>query len=450
MLAFLERCCRYPVLRHLLLPCIGMAVGMVALAYVALAQMHAKLPLADDFYSFYASAERVSQGQSPYWPLLPRRHPGDPCHPTGPLALDLASMPVADLTPAQALVCRAPNLNPPVLAVLSQPLAWMPPGLAANVWMGLGLTAMAIALWWLSRALWPAAGRPVRLWAMLVLGLLMWFPTWLSAMVGQVTLVLSLPLVGAWLALRRGSPWLAGGLIGLLCGVKLFFGLLVAGLLLMRMWRAAASAILTLVALCVLGGWATTGWSAYRDYAQALEAVIWLTNNFNGSLHGYVARFFIEPDRLFWNVVPREAKALSWALAAGVAGVWWHGLRAASARTLARADLLFTLTVPAMLLINPLGWVYYFPWLILPVCLVWRASEGQPDRGTVLAALALLVALAAVPRSLMSHPPFLLSEWLIDWGGYTCLLLLALALGWLARRRIGHQGGIERPAGVAA
>lgn len=434
------------LLRWLFLPVLGMWLGVLAVAYGALAHMHAKLPLADDFYSFYVSAERVAQGRSPYWPLLPRRQETDPCHAQGALAFELASIPAAELTPETALLCRAPNLNPPILAVLSQPLASLGPGLAANVWMALGLVSLAGAMWSMSRALWPDARAPLKVWAALSLAVLSWFPSWLAVLVGQVTWVLSWPLVLSWLALRRGRWGQAGVWIGLLCSIKLFFGLLPLGLLLMRQWRVVAVALVTGLLLWAWGAWGSSGWGAYRDYAASLDAVIWLSNNFNASVHGYVSRFFVDPDRVFWTVLPREAKLGAWLACGLVAALWWRGLSGgralADARTrpaaaadtcAAQADLLFMFSLPAMLLISPLGWVYYFPWLVLPLALVWRAAAGHPARRQVGAVLVLLLSLAAVPRSLMSHPPARLEEWLLDWGGYTYLLLLALGLAWWAR-----------------
>lgn len=451
MSAFAER----RILRWLALPVLGMWLGVLAVAYGALAQMHTRLPLADDFYSFYVSAQRVTQGQSPYWPLLPRRQEADPCHALGALAFELASVPVAELTPELALMCRAPNLNPPILAVLSQPLAWVGPGPAANLWMALGLVSLAGALWSMSRALWPASPAPVKLCAGLWLAVLSWFPSWLSVLVGQVTLVLSWPLVLSWLALRQGRWGRAGALIGLLCSIKLFFGLLPLGLLLMRQWRALAVTVVTGLLLAAWGAWGSSGWGAYRDYAASLDAVIWVSNNFNASLHGYVSRFFVDPDKVFWAAVPREARGLSWLACCGVAGLWWRGVSGGRARLDARlgpagpsgaraaqADLLFTLSLPAMLLISPLGWVYYFPWLVLPLALVWQAAAAHPARRQVGAVLILLVSLAAVPRSLMSHPPLRWEEWLLDWGGYTYLLLLALGLAWWARGDAARRGAV--------
>ncbi|HLG51837.1 MAG TPA: glycosyltransferase 87 family protein, partial [Chloroflexota bacterium] len=56
--------------------------------------------------------------------------------------------------------------------------------------------------------------------------LLLCFPLWEQCRLGQLTLILSLLISGAWAAERSGYPRLAGVLLGTAASVKLFPGYL--------------------------------------------------------------------------------------------------------------------------------------------------------------------------------------------------------------------------------
>jgi len=395
-------------------------------------------PGSNDFGSLYLSAWRVAHGDTPYWPydqVVPEQHP---CHWRHAVQIELASLP-ADATPmALSWLCRPPNLNPPVLSVLMVPLTWLTPAGAYVAWSCLSVFSVVWAVALLLRA-WPATcgwsqARSLAWVAAGALGVLAWFPAVASFTFGQVTLPLCGPLVWAWASLRQGHAVRAGACLGLLMGLKLFMGLFLFSLLCVRQWRAAGAAMLVACATLAVGAMAG-GWPAYEAYFDGLARVNWLAANWNGSVQGYVSRFLGGSQNVPLVDAPGWARGVSAVICLGL--LVWLGHRLASLpRCLPAvrsagprlADAVFVLTVPAMLLLSPLGWLYYFPFLVLPGALVWL--HGGPQARQLRSVLLLVVSLSAIPRD-YAMPNFVNEPWtwVLDWGFYTYALLLMVGCG---------------------
>jgi hypothetical protein len=55
--------------------------------------------------------------------------------------------------------------------------------------------------------------------------------------------------------------------------------------------------------------------------------------------------------------------------------------------------MLFLVAIPATVLISPLGWLYYLPWLFICAAIAWQMSAGQASgRAFRLAFMAPLLA----------------------------------------------------------
>lgn len=429
-----------------------MALAFILGAFLALGLLYdvaalrgqLQSPGSNDFGSLYLSAWRVAHGETPYWPYdqaLPEQHP---CHWRHAVQIELVSLPPGTTPTALTMLCRPPNLNPPVLSVLMVPLTWLTPAGAFLGWSCLSVLSVAWAVAVLLRASpatrrWHAARRLVWV-AAGTLGTLAWFPAVASFTFGQVTLPLCGPLVWAWASLRRGRAVRAGACLGLLMGIKLFMGLFLFSLLCARQWRAAGAAALAACATLALGAVAG-GWPAHEAYLDGLARVNWLAANWNGSIQGFVSRFLGGSQNVPWVEAPAWARGVSLALCGGLL-VWLGRQLAALQRGVSvqpagqrrLTDAVFMLTVPVMLLLSPLGWLYYFPFLALPAALVWLRAGAQPRTPRLV--LLCVVSLCAIPRDYLM-PNFVNDPWtwVLDWGFYTYALLAMLGCAATVLRR---------------
>lgn len=376
-------------------------------------------PPSSDFYKFYLSGERLAKGQSIYWVIPPRIQVGDPCHPD---ALRESGQPNTlhdgPLRLGGKLPCLAPNLNPPFFMVLIAPLATLDYAQAWWAWSVLSMGCLAFSLWLMSGVLVHNRASRVML-CTTALGLLMaYHPVYINFVLGQVGTLLLLPLTLSWLALRQGKALRAGAWLGLATGLKPFLLIFLLPLLLTRQWRASAAMLVTLLGTAVTG-WLWLGSETYVHYQLVASHVTWTTSNWNGSIVGFVDRAFSGQDPAVWPSAKWVAKALGMTLSAAV--VWlmcWALRRGASSSAHATperiADQVFMLTLPASVLVSPLGWLYYLPWLLICSVVLWQWSYGQPDgRAWRLAWIAALLATLA-PIEMKSVPtPKHPTEW---WG----------------------------------
>jgi Glycosyltransferase family 87 len=160
------------------------------------------------------------------------------------------------------------NLDPPLLAVLLLPLAWLAPLTAYHLFALLNLVLMVGSV--------IAVAERVRLrpgWAMAaVAALLASSPLHGTLALGQVYGLLTAALTVAWLAERRGRAVLAGVAIGLAIALKPSLLPLLAWPVLRRRWEMLAAAIAAATAATGVGALAA-GWGATVEWFGVLHAV---------------------------------------------------------------------------------------------------------------------------------------------------------------------------------
>jgi hypothetical protein len=154
----------------------------------------------------------------------------------------------------------SPYLNPPALAWLGTPFLILPFHAAIVVWTAL-IVVGALLAWWLVA---PGAGWTRAAHLALYVGL---FPTAFGLMVGQPVALVAAAVAGAWWLAERDRP-VAAGIVLSLVAIKPQLALLVPLCLLVagrrRMFAAwlAATAVMVMVALVLLGG---EGLQRYRE-----------------------------------------------------------------------------------------------------------------------------------------------------------------------------------------
>ena len=421
--------CGLGIFRHRksLLLFVGLMLGALLNMYVKEGFERLDFFQSTDLYKFQLSGQRLSAGESMYWAAPAEQAVESNCRKDGQLEAGGASDKSARA--GEPSLCLHPNLNPPVFGFIALALAALPPSAAWWIWGVASGLASLIALSLIAGTLTTKSPDLVLMTALAWVAFLFYYPSFTAYSLGQVTFFLFLPLVAGWLALRNGQDFVAGAWIGLAASLKPFFGLFLLLFFAGRYWRAVAGFVLVgLVAL--MGGAWLAGVKSYFQYASILSDVTWLSASWNGSIAGFL-------DRIARAAGDTSALRVDWLWSSMkitlVAAVLWISLGAVfKARRLGRAlqsDILFGIAVPAMLLMSPLGWLYYYPFLFLTFYAIVVCSTRLEHAVRYKLLIGVAVALTAIPTPLL--PGYTLSspqEWFWDAGRYTYALLISFGL----------------------
>jgi len=246
---------------------------------------------------------------------------------------------------------------PPFAAVVMVPLALLPGWLAAALWTGASMGALAAVVAVVRREL----GRPAPGWLVALLGggALALEPVWQNLTFGQVNLVLMLAVLVDMV--RPERRW-TGVLVGIAAGVKLTPLVFVVLLMLVGRRMAAGRAAVAFAGTVAIGfvampGAAETYWTdrlvdAGRVGPPALAH--------NQSAYGALTRLLDgTPPTLLWLAV---AGPLSLAVLLVGAGWWRHGDRVLGT----------CLAALAMLLLSPISWSHHWVWGVPVALTLWE------------------------------------------------------------------------------
>lgn len=420
--------------------CLLLAVALILLFLIWLVHLYAtdlltaiEYPEITDFYKFYLSGERLNQGLSMYWMLPPHLLPGDPCFPGVPAQQELKQ--IYGLTD-----CLHPNLNPPFFAVIAWPIAQLGFATSLIIWSLASVVGGLISIIVMTRIFVRVKKIILPYAALAGIIFFAYFPTYINISYGQLTLIMLPLVVFSWSALRDGRELQAGFWLGLAASLKPFFGLFLFTFLIARYWRAAAWCVFTGSVAAALG-LLLVGWDDHLDYFHVASDVTWLAVSWNGSFAGYFSRIFGGGENIPWLYAKDLGRLLTtfsslWIL--GLVAILLYRVRGWHRSD--RVDVLFALTLPAMLMISPLGWLYYFPFLVIGFVVVWRLSAESACKRIWKAILLGVVFVTAIPRALESassmNSPY---SWFF--GGaiyhYALLVLMVVTAGvvWQASRR---------------
>ncbi len=206
---------------------------------------------------------------------------------------------------------------------------------------------------------------------------------------GQINIYLALLVAVDLLVLgRRGSRWTGVG-IGLATAIKLTPGIFIVYLLVIGRWRAALTAIGTVIAanLVSLVIAPAETWKYFTALVWETSRVGFLDTTINQSVNGLIARLDspLAPSRLPWLLL---------VIAVAVIG-FWRARRAALG-----GDELAGLTLAGLVgvLVSPVSWVHHIIW-IFPAMLIIATRL----RSTIGALAADDSGYASVDRALMGR-----------------------------------------------
>jgi hypothetical protein len=363
--------------------------------------------------------------------------------------------------------------NPPIMAVLLEPLAKLPPLAAALVWFYLKVGFTLLALFWIFRLV-EDLDRPFPPWACAVVGMLSLKPIVDDLNHGNVNLFILFLVVGALTAYRKRRDLLAGAVLGLAIACKVTPALFVPYFLWKRSWRVLAGVVLGL-GLFLYPGMVPSlrlGYSGNQQFLASWYGVMVhpflvegkvTSEHHNQSLPGVVARLAThKPSFTVWehrainvptrfdNFVSLSDAQARW-LVKGCMGLFallvvWCCRTPTSPRQGWRLAAEYSLVVLGMLLFSERTWKHHCVTLALPFAvLCYHIAVCRPParlRAYLLGSLVVVALLMAVPglsagkedgHAVTAASPGLakLAE---VYGAYTlaCLVLLA-ALAVLLR-----------------
>ncbi len=308
-----------------------------------------------DYSCFYSGAKALLQGENPYQTLF---------------ATYLPSVPKVSL-----------NVNPPIVLMLFIPFSMMNYSESLILWSVmsfiLGLIAVSVTF---SLAFKPVFLKRHR--AALYLFYLAFYPTLINTAIGQLgSLVTFFIMLGYYFYIKKKDV-LAAMMWGIIIGMKLFPGLLFFYALKQRRYKVIGIMFATVV-VTILIPWLAYGGQIYTNYLSMLSHLAWYGDNWNASINGFLFRILTTAHSTQAHLLLVKFLYIGFFLGS----LFWY-LKKISSSTFSPENkhLTFSLTLVMMLLMSPYGWMYYFPLLILPLCLTWsEASAPITDKKWVFA-----------------------------------------------------------------
>ena len=364
--------------------------------------------------------------------------------------------------------------NPPIMAVLLEPLAWLPPVPAAMTWFACEVAFAGLALFWVIRLVEQGTPMPNWAWAIVVLCSLKPIADELAH--GNVNLFILFLVVAALVAHRRGWDLRAGVALALAIACKTTPLLFVPYFAWKRSWRLLAGVVAGM-ALFTYPGIVPSARLGFVENQRQL--VSWFdgmvrpyvlegrvtSSHINQSLPGVVSRlvthstsFTVWVDRVrpvyrydnLLELSPQVAKTITMGFMAGFVAlvVWTCRGRTANAGE-------YALIVLGMLLFSERTWKHHCVVLMLPFAvLVHRLSQSR-ERWALSAILLVALSLTLLPglnpgheRNTVADTPGF-AKMAQVYGAYTAAFLLLLG-GVVVVLRRGHRPmtayAVGRPA----
>ena len=284
-----------------------------------------KVPI--DFSSFYYSALAFGEGGNPYSNLLSTHLPN---------AAYLST-----------------QLNPPFLLLLLQPLTKFSYVHAAMIWwvlsFGMGLLSALLVF----KLLVPKAFLKKN-WPILFFAYLAFFPTLINMIITQIGNFLLFFLIAGYYCYQKKHDFWAGTLWGIIAAIKLF-----PALLLIMVFKQKRVVVFSVLCVSCMICWLLPYLHhplAAGHYFEMLPKVTWYADSWNASLYGMLFRLFFD------NLI-----VINTLYCLGFIGLLTWFFRHIDSEETPGNHRSFCLTLVMMLLLSPLGWMYYFSLLILPL-----------------------------------------------------------------------------------
>jgi uncharacterized membrane protein SirB2 len=342
--------------------------GVILLAIIILLNFIYPLTLGktnilySDFGKFYHSQQLFIQGKNIYAPIY--------------FVKNKLNTSTTKAKPTHSKVLKlADNLNPPFFTLISFPLAYLSYPHALLLWTLLSILTGALGILLLQQKLDPQNFSPSCA-LLLLIALFSYFPSFVNLQFGQVGLLLLPLLVCGWRTARDGKAISAAIFLSIATSLKPFIGLFLFYFLMRKEWHGLCAFFATLLS-CALIAALFLGADSYVAYYHACQQIKWAASSWNVSFYGFLLRLW---GGLESNVALLPVPGLITYLYPFVAGLFFlaiiHFLRPTiPTKTEQKVDLDFSVIIVGMLLLSPLGWIYYFPLLSIPILILWQFAK---------------------------------------------------------------------------
>jgi hypothetical protein len=210
-------------------------------------------------------------------------------------------------------------------------------------------------------------------------------------------MIITACLVIGWFCLRNYREYTAGFFFAVATLMKLFPGLILLYLLIMKNWRAFFATVSFLAFGLILITF-TIGIDDIRTYAIIMVAKdidVYRGYVFNHSMGGIVSKVFGKRMGWFEPLVELHQFSSWLIMLLSIAILIFTILKLKKmAERQGLADYAFSLTLVTMLLLSPLTWSHIFPVLILPIGLLLRDYIFEPSSQKLLTVLIILACLS--------------------------------------------------------
>jgi hypothetical protein len=257
------------------------------------------------------------------------------------------------------------NLNPPFFLQLISPLTELNFQMASSLWFLFSLFSGSIGAL-LCFKLTCSNELFKKHWLVLLFIYLGMFSTLMNTTIGQMGGILLFFIMAGYACYLRNQDYLAGGFWGIIIAIKLFPALLLIFALAQKRYRVFLVTSLTSVLAFFLPFLFHSG-SIYSIYWNMLPRVLWFGDNWNASFYGFLFRLFIDVKSPH-NLPFIQISYLFFFISVLI----WYSKKISQMRTSLTDHRAFCLTLVLMLLMSPLGWLYYFSLLIMPLTIIWQ------------------------------------------------------------------------------
>lgn len=315
------------------------------------------------------------------------------------------------------------NINPPFFSLFSYPFSYLSYAHSFVLWtlfsVGCGIISMLI--------LYKIMAVPLSFNnnLALLLGFFIYLPTFVTLLYGQVTLLLMLMLMLGWYYLRNNQIILAAIILAIATSIKPFLGLFFLYFLLKQQWRPLFYYCGTGL-ICGFIGLLFFGKNAYIDYYTLLNHITWYAATFNASIFGNLVRIFGSSYEKNIALIHQPTLTHFLYYIISILFIFWlaHFIRKPNYNdVIKKTDLDFSLIIVIALLTSPLGWLYYFSWLIIPYTAILRYTKNNSQSIQILLLLGLIIIASSIPSANCPSTKLILFS-----KSWNCALLYCFAL----------------------